>query len=494
MDMLSIKSFFLVCCTAVSFAAAKIDYCSENIFNSSLNSNYLQFTKELSSSEYSVTTSFKSLHCCAKGYRSIQWFKDGKAYPWASDVSTFILYPESANQTIYAQSLATIDAGNYTCQVSNDSQLLSHTISLGVFDMSGYMDEPLITYNLPSQHFVKVGDTARMFCEAFIGKIDLPDAENEVKWDRPGMNMTIILSSPRIHKKDVLRESDQILGSYYTIDNVKRSDFGDYVCSISNSGDQITQMRTTLNELDWSGERRDLSVPWFKVIFIITILSLIIITFSFVYQHIMLSVLLFLKNLCYKRNEDDDKIYDILVCYISSDTDFIKTTLAVTLQKKYGYNVVYKQLIDPNLAAIANQSRSILLIGSPGMCNNTWTPGAIYNLLRYMTTISNHIVFIPAKPLPTGEILKSDDGKKLETILKKICVVNFFGNKQSNIRLSWIKLRLALPSIKKNFNASTSVVTKDLPTTVLSGFNQPVTTKVNFITLTKSKENPEILL
>lgn len=50
-----------------------LDHCSQNRFNESLNSTHMQFTKEIVSKEYSVLGQFKSLHCCAKGYRSIEW-------------------------------------------------------------------------------------------------------------------------------------------------------------------------------------------------------------------------------------------------------------------------------------------------------------------------------------------------------------------------------------------------------------------------------------
>lgn len=60
-------------------------------------------------------------------------YKGDKAYPWSADVSSFILYPESANQTIYSQAVTSIDAGNYSCRVVNDSQAVSHTTSLTVF-------------------------------------------------------------------------------------------------------------------------------------------------------------------------------------------------------------------------------------------------------------------------------------------------------------------------------------------------------------------------
>jgi hypothetical protein len=47
------------------------DFCVMDTFHS--NSTWLQFTKELSSREYAVELKFKSLHCCTKGYRSIEW-------------------------------------------------------------------------------------------------------------------------------------------------------------------------------------------------------------------------------------------------------------------------------------------------------------------------------------------------------------------------------------------------------------------------------------
>lgn len=48
-------------------------FCSDHTFVKSQASTFMQFTKETVSQEYAVDREFKELHCCAKGYRSIEW-------------------------------------------------------------------------------------------------------------------------------------------------------------------------------------------------------------------------------------------------------------------------------------------------------------------------------------------------------------------------------------------------------------------------------------
>jgi hypothetical protein len=65
-------------------------------------------------------------------------YKDGRPYPWPGEVSGFILYPESANQTIYSKSVVESDSGNYTCLVRNDTDELWHTINVTVMGKSSF--------------------------------------------------------------------------------------------------------------------------------------------------------------------------------------------------------------------------------------------------------------------------------------------------------------------------------------------------------------------
>ncbi|XP_014240371.1 uncharacterized protein LOC106661466 [Cimex lectularius] len=235
-----------VCCLVVllvALASAKVDFCEDNQLPSSKKSPTLQFTKEQSVWEYAVDSKFKSLHCCAKGYLSIEWFKDGKAYPWPGDVSSFIIYPESENQTIYTKALRASDAGNYSCRIHNDTQHFLHITELKVFDSSGYMEKPLATYRPPAISSAVIGEEKRVFCEAFVGDIDLPDATSEVSWLKKG-NST--LENPHIKVEQVQRENGQIVGAYLIISKVEWSDLGTYTCTISNTGDQKIMMETHL--------------------------------------------------------------------------------------------------------------------------------------------------------------------------------------------------------------------------------------------------------
>lgn len=47
------------------------DYCSMHTYDNLAGG--LQFTKEVIPTEYANVGAFKALHCCLKGYRSIEW-------------------------------------------------------------------------------------------------------------------------------------------------------------------------------------------------------------------------------------------------------------------------------------------------------------------------------------------------------------------------------------------------------------------------------------
>lgn len=65
--------FIIVLMNAVVSVRGNSDHCADRKFASAFNTSYMQFTKETVSEEYAIQGEFKNLHCCAKGYRSIEW-------------------------------------------------------------------------------------------------------------------------------------------------------------------------------------------------------------------------------------------------------------------------------------------------------------------------------------------------------------------------------------------------------------------------------------
>ncbi|XP_037037541.1 uncharacterized protein LOC119075247 [Bradysia coprophila] len=216
--------------------AEGIDHCQSNQFHKSQNSTNMQLTKEAVSQEYAVIGAFKSLHCCAKGYRSIEWFKDGKPYPWPNDVSSLILYPEAENQTIYTRSASFADVGNYTCTLRNDTHKSEHHVALNV--QGSVPDNPLPTFR-PQNQFVPLDEPARLYCEAFVGKVKLPDARSSIAWFQVFENA----NEQEVDGEQIpiTREDDQIIGAYLIIPRIKTHNYGRYLCrvEIGNSAHRL---------------------------------------------------------------------------------------------------------------------------------------------------------------------------------------------------------------------------------------------------------------
>lgn len=72
--MVNSISFKVLAVISLLSVSEGIDHCQLHQFHKSKNSTIMQLTKEAVSQEYAVKGAFKSLHCCAKGYRSIEWY------------------------------------------------------------------------------------------------------------------------------------------------------------------------------------------------------------------------------------------------------------------------------------------------------------------------------------------------------------------------------------------------------------------------------------
>lgn len=172
--------------------------------------------------------------------------KDGKRYPWSSeDTSSLILYPEAANQTIYARRASKIDEGMYTCVLRNATHTMEHHIELKV--KSSSPDIPLPTFK-PTDQFVVIDGTARFYCEAFVGKKDLPDIAISIRWYHLTDDNNIQAIDDDGKEEVVKREDEQIIGSYLTISGVTSNHYGRYLCRIEmgNSNKHRLEMSAAL--------------------------------------------------------------------------------------------------------------------------------------------------------------------------------------------------------------------------------------------------------
>lgn len=71
-----IVSVCVLLIVAVTGVLSDVDYCDLHTFanyKQTDNDHRLHFNKENAEKEYAIVGRFKSLHCCARGYRSIEW-------------------------------------------------------------------------------------------------------------------------------------------------------------------------------------------------------------------------------------------------------------------------------------------------------------------------------------------------------------------------------------------------------------------------------------
>lgn len=65
---------FLILISLICDIVTCINHCQDHRYETRNSTTYMQFTKEAVDRDYAVSNQFKSLHCCAKGYRSIEWW------------------------------------------------------------------------------------------------------------------------------------------------------------------------------------------------------------------------------------------------------------------------------------------------------------------------------------------------------------------------------------------------------------------------------------
>ena len=454
------------------------DHCSVDTWGEEDDAG-LAFSKELSSKEYVLGGGGKSLHCCARGYRSIEWFKDGRPYPWPGDVSNFILYPESANQTVYSKMTGPKDGGNYSCLVRNDSHVYLHSVALNIIDSANYMGAPLPTFEVPDEQVVALGATARLFCEAFVGSIDLPDAQSEIMWSRVGMNSSFIEEQRRFTTRSVARENNQVLGAYLTIRGVRREDLGPYECRVSNAGDQAILLKLWLREAEPSQPLGYSPRIWRRLAWVAIAVLILAITAT-AFRHRLGILALFCRHRLIQPDVHDGKDHDVIVAYLEKDEAFANEILAA-LKDRYSYTCKSYKIMQNaefdcvnDLKESARHCRRLIAIIRPSMVevlsgsvvSNTlggsalpqnrvtalqslddadrWEPCVLGSLLQHLLRIHPQPVCVALQGMPSG----SDSADHSLASLLRIAPVIEWNQRRSLWFKNWSLLRLRLPPLR----------------------------------------------
>ncbi|XP_057328802.1 single Ig IL-1-related receptor-like [Microplitis mediator] len=422
----------------------------------------LRFTKEVVSTEYANVGAFKAIHCCLRGYRSIEWYKDDRPYPWPGALSHFILFPESANQTIYTRAARVSDAGIYSCRARNDTDTLSSDISLGIVgeDSSGYTGKPLPTYK-PISQLVPFGDAARLFCEAYLGKVDLPDAKNSVTWTKAGSNITFS-NTGRVSNHRVSREDDQIVGCYLEIESTIPEDYGEYECRISNGADEEMTLSAYIYRREPHFDFGLRSGSWRKALLFAVLGLVLFVSIGAFFVRCWLPMAVICHNKFQKSTENDGKEFDAVVCYHEKDAALAVNTLIPTLKTKYNYKCSTLELThltrnwNLEIGSSASSSRRVIVILSPNALENEWTDTKVTQALKQLSLISNQVVVIILNELSNVAAFAKSTGHCVDAacadgiVLDKMTILRWKvdSEKDTGGYKFWCRLRLALPPVR----------------------------------------------
>ena len=118
---------------------AEQHFCACPPFLRPIRPSQLHFTKHNYGDQYAIVGKSKELHCClGPEWDSIEWSKDGVAYPWGSQIRrrNTILYrwsrnnrkikdimTFSQNQSLIMMEVSHFDSGTYTCKARRGEEV-----------------------------------------------------------------------------------------------------------------------------------------------------------------------------------------------------------------------------------------------------------------------------------------------------------------------------------------------------------------------------------
>jgi len=226
--------FFFSCPLAVVGEAecSEQHFCACPPFLRPSRPSQLHFTKHNYGEQYAIVGKSKELHCCfGPEWDSIQWSKDGMAYPWGSRISrrNSILY--SHNQSLIMMEVGQLDSGTYTCEARRGEEVLRHSTDLQSFPAPVFAHPP-IWNNPPSDVAVPLGQPATLGCSATVGQQYNTVSMEPVHaaWIRFGQEVE---STPgKVEVEQTWTDDDIVTHLRLRLASVEKEDEGEYMCSI----------------------------------------------------------------------------------------------------------------------------------------------------------------------------------------------------------------------------------------------------------------------
>ncbi|PSN47735.1 hypothetical protein C0J52_04602 [Blattella germanica] len=394
------------------------NFCSTNLFEN--NVTWLDFTKEVNTIDYVVIERYKELSCCAKNYTKIEWYKDGKKLSTDLNFPTFNNFLEN-NQTLFSKRVNYDDNGTYTCKVYNDTNVISKSIKLSVMVDKKYMKSALLTYPsedvmdkdkegcLYMEKYAEVGDSQRFLCEGFVGYGN--EHESNIAW--VFKNNTFVESKDNhLYTKDIRRDENMTLGQYLYFRSVVKSDFTTYLCTISNGYRDPKVFKLILKEgVDPKNIRTEMK-PTLIVIATFLCTSILVLT---AYRRWHLELHLFWKDR-FGKIEDDNKEYDVFVCYDQSDADFAIGVIVHILENVYGYKCfayerdsIAGEWMPEIYTTKIKSCRRFLMVLSKALANNSWCTYALYIAIEAMLNLHSKIICIELEDIPWNDLQRPEN-------------------------------------------------------------------------------------
>ncbi|XP_043461949.1 uncharacterized protein LOC122498329 [Leptopilina heterotoma] len=323
-------------------------------------------------------------------------------------------------------------------------------------ESGGYTGKPLPTYR-PAAQLVSLGGTTRLFCEAYLGNVGLPDAKNSVTWSKSDSNVTLP-NHGRVSQHKVSREDEHIVGSYLEIEDINLEDYGEYTCEVSNGVDDEITLPAHVYRQE---PQFTLGLPngsWRKSLLLAVLVLILLCSAGAFYARCGLPLALLCRDKFASLEENDGKECDAIVCYHEKDSNHVVGIIIPTLETRYRYKCSTLEISSLThnwsleIGTHASSARRVILILSPASLSNNWSDSNVSSVFKQLSNLSTRTIIVTLKNLPNLTTMAKSSRRSYEEriIFDRLKILHWDegGDFGAGGYEFWYKLRLAMPPIR----------------------------------------------